>query len=144
MNLKTCDALCRLSRRIWSSSRFSLSTLFNDWMIVSTNPVLICKFAVSYLRIILFSVQGVLYSFHITALPLSVFIDFGTPQRFVYSCRNVITVSWLVFWQTFANAPWQFPSTASCINGEDSKYLLCIFLLKSGWTSSPGVSNEII
>ena len=90
---------------------------FSDWMVLSTNPVPVCKFGVPYLRIILYSLQKFLYSFEIKALPLSDLIVFGTPYTFIYSRRNVKTVSWFVFLQIFATGQRLFLSTATKMKG---------------------------
>ena len=79
VNLSTCSALSRLSRRIFPSSRFAFSKFFRDWIVLSANPVPVRRFAVPYLRVVLFSLQYLLNSFDMNALPLSVLIDFGTP-----------------------------------------------------------------
>ena len=98
---RTYRALFRLSRKFCVSSKFVFVRFFSDWMVLSTNPVPVCKFGVPYLRIVLYYLQKLLYSFEIKALPLSDLIVFGTPYTFIYSRRNVITVSWLVFLQLF-------------------------------------------
>ena len=79
VNLSTCSALSRLFLRLVPSSKLAFSRFFMDWMVLSANPVPVCRFAVPYLRIILFSLQYFLNSFDMKALPLSVLIDFGTP-----------------------------------------------------------------
>ena len=80
VNLSTYSALSRLFRRIIPSSRLAFGKFFNDWIVLSANPVPVCRFAVLYLRMILFSLQYLLKSFNMNALPLSVLIDFGTPS----------------------------------------------------------------
>ena len=52
------------------------------------------------------------------ALPLSVLIDFGTPYLFVFSSKNVVTVSCLVFLQLFATGHQLLLSTATSMKGE--------------------------
>ena len=118
------------------SSKFVFVRFFNDWMVLSTNPVPVCRFGVPYLQIMLYSLQKLLYSFEIKALPLSDLIVFGTPYTFIYSRRNVDTVSWLVFLQIFATGHRLFLSTATKMKGEESKCLLFKFPVKSIWNSS--------
>ena len=135
---RTYRALFKLSRKFCVSSKIVFVRFFNDWMVLSTNPVPVSKFGVLYLRIILYSLQKLLYSFEMKALPLSDLIVFGTLYTFIYSPRNVITVSWLVFLQIFATGQRLFLSTATKIKGEESKCLLFNFPVKSFWISSPG------
>ena len=98
----TYSALIRLSRRFCVSSKFAFIKFFNDWMVPPTNHVPVCRFGLPYLRIIFCLLQKFLYSFEMKALPLSDLIFSGTQYTFIYSRRNVITVSWLVFLQIFA------------------------------------------
>ena len=79
------------------------------------------------------------YSFEIKAPPLSDFICFGTPYIFIYSLRNVITVSWFVFLQILVTGQRLFLSTATRIYSVEGSFLLCRFPMKSSWISSPGV-----
>ena len=127
----TYSALFRLSRRFCVSSKFVLIKFFNDWMVLSTNPVPVCRFGVPYLRIIFCSLQKFLYSFEMKALPLSDLIFSGTPYTFIYSRMNVITVSWLVFLQIFATGHRLFLSTATKINGDEFSCLLFRLPVKS-------------
>ena len=103
---------------------------------------MVCRFGVPSLRIMLFSLQKLLYSFEIKALPLSDLMVVGTPYTFKYSRRNVITVSWLVFLQIFATGHRLFLSTATKMKGEESKCLLFTFPVKSIWISSPGYFGD--
>ena len=50
VNVKTCSALLTLSRIFRSSSKFASIKFFSDWIIRSTNPVSVCRFAVPYTR----------------------------------------------------------------------------------------------
>ena len=93
VNLRTYNALFTLSRRFWLSSKFARVKFFDDWIVRSTNPVPVCRFAVPYTRLILCVLQYSMYSLEIKAPPLSDFICFGTPYTFIYSFRNEITVS---------------------------------------------------
>ena len=138
VNRRTYSALFRLSGRFCVSSKLVFVRLFSDWMVLSTNPVPVCRFGVPYLRIILYSLQKLSYSLEIKALPLSDLIVFGTPYTFIYSRRNVKSVSWFVFLQICATGQRQFLSTATNIKGDESKWLLFRFLVKSIWISSPG------
>ena len=79
VNLSTYIALSKLFLRLVPSSKLAFSRFFMDWMLLSANPVPVCRFAVPYLRVILFSLQYLVNSFDMKALPLSVLIDFGTP-----------------------------------------------------------------
>ena len=132
------SALFKLSRRFCVSSKFVFIRFFSDWMFLSTNLVPVCRFGVPYLRIILYSLQKLFYFFEIKALPLSDLTVFGAPHTFLYSRRNVITVSWFVFLQTFATGQRLFLSTATKIMGEESKCLLFSFPVKLIWIFSPG------
>ena len=69
---------------------------------------------------------------------MSDLIVFGTSYTFMYSRRNVITVSWFVFSQIFATDQRLFSSTATYIKGEKSKCLLFRFPVKSIWIFSLG------
>ena len=75
----------------------------------------------------------------IKAPPLSDFIRFGTPYTFMYSFKNEITVSWLVFLHIFATGQQLFLSTATNMNWWDDSFLLCMLPVKSIWISSHGV-----
>ena len=127
----TYSAIFRLSRRFCVSSKFAFIRFFNDWMVHSTNPVSVCRFGVPYLRIIFCSLQKFLYSFEMKALPLSDLIFSDTPYTFIYSSRNVITVSWLVFLQIFATGHRLFLSKATMINGDEFRCLLFRLPVKS-------------
>ena len=102
VNLGTYNALFTLSRRFWLSSKFASVKFFNDWIVRSTNPVPVCRFAVPYMQLILCVLQYSMYSLEIKAPPLSDFICFGTPYTFIYLSRIEITVSWFVFLHIFA------------------------------------------
>ena len=138
VNLKTCSSLFTLSRRFWLSSKFASTRFFNDWMVRSTNPVPVCRLAVSYMRLIFCVWQYSMYSLEIKAPPLSSFICFGTPYIFIYSSRNEITVSWFVFLHIFATGHRLFLLTAISINGLCCNFLLLRFPVKSICISSPG------
>ena len=84
VNLRTYSALLTLSRRFRSSSKFASTRFFNDWMVRSTNPVLVYRLAVPYMRLIFCVLQNSMFSLEIKAPPLSDFICFGTPYTFMY------------------------------------------------------------
>ena len=139
VNFRTYSALFTLSRRFWLPSKFASVRFFNDWIVRSTNPVPVCRFAVPYMRLILCVLQYSMYSLEIKAPPLSDFICFGTPYTFIYSSRNEITVSWFVFLHIFATGHRLFLSTAISMNGLLCSFLLLRFPVKSICISSPGV-----
>ena len=113
-------------------------------MVLSTNAVAVCRFGEPYLRIILYSLQKLLYSFETKELPLSGSIILGTPYTFKYFRRNVKTVSWFVFLQVFATEQRLFLSTATDLKGEEFRCLLFRFPVKSIWISSHGFFGDSI
>ena len=63
VSLSTYCALSRLFRRLVPSSKLAFSRFFKDWIALSANPVPVRRFAVPYLRMMLFSLQYFLNSF---------------------------------------------------------------------------------
>ena len=131
INLRTYSALFTLSRRFWVSSKFASIKFFNDWIVRSTNPVPVCKFAVPYMQLIECVLQYFMYYLEIKAPPLSDFICFGTPYTFIFSSRREITVSLFVFLHIFATGYRLFLSTAISMNGLFCSFLLLRFPVKS-------------